>query len=134
MLQAERIEKDGKVLAIVLRLIISDNSVEFVTPKEFPMQLGVHKRKKGEYVKAHDHVPFDTLKNLQVQEILIVKKGKMSVGLYYNKKICKEVIVSSNEIILLNTGHNVKFLDDTEMIEVKQGPYRERENEKTSFE
>ena len=134
MLNVEEIKKDGKILAIILRSTFPDKNVEFVTPKDFGLQLGVHKRKKGEYVKAHDHVPFDTLKNLQVQEILIVKKGKMSVGLYYNKKICKEVIVSSNEIILLNTGHNVKFLDDTEMIEVKQGPYRERENEKTSFE
>ena len=134
MLKVEEIKKNRKILAIILRSTIPDKNVEFVTPKDFGLQLGMHKRKKGDYVKAHYHLPFDTLKNLQVQEIIIVKKGKMSVGLYYNKKIYKEVIVSSNEIILLNTGHNVKFLEDTEMIEVKQGPYRERENEKTSFE
>ena len=134
MLQAERIEKDGKVLAIVLRSIISDNSVEFVTPKEFPMQLGVHKRKKGDYVKAHEHIPFGTLKNFPVQDILIVKKGKITVGLYYEGKFYKDVTLSEGEIILISTGHNVKFLKDTEMIEIKQGPYRGKEFEKKFLE
>jgi len=134
MLKSEKIEKDGKILAIVLRSAKSDNSVEFVTPKEFPLQLGMHKRKKGDYVKAHEHFPFDELKNLQVQEILFVKRGKISVGLYSGKKLFKEVIVSPDETILINTGHYVKFIEDTELIEVKQGPYRERDNEKKFLE
>ena len=134
MLKSEEIKKDGKILAIILRSAASDKNVEFVTPKEFPMQLGVHKRKKGDYVKAHEHIPFGRLKNLAVQEVIFVKKGKLLVGLYHKKKVYRKVIISSGEIILLNTGHNVKFLEDTKMIEVKQGPYREREYEKTDLE
>lgn len=130
MLKVEEISKDGKTLAIILRSTSTDKSVEFVTPKDFGLQLGVHKRKKGDFVKAHEHVPFDELKNLQVQEILFVKKGKILVGLYNGKKLYKEVVVSSDETILINTGHYVKFIEDTELIEVKQGPYRERDNEK----
>lgn len=133
MLKAEEIKKDGKILAIILHSASTDKGVEFVTPNDFGLQLGFHKRKKNDVVKAHDHLPFDVLKNLDVQEIIFVKKGKISVGLYHNKKPFKEVIVLSDEIILLNTGHNVKFLEDTEMIEVKQGPYREREYEKTDL-
>ncbi len=134
MLKSEEIKKDGKILAIILRSATPEKSVEFVTPKDFGLQLGVHKRKKGDYVKAHEHIPFPDLTNLQLQEILFIKKGKILVGLYHNKKPFKEISVSSNEIILLNTGHNVKFLEDTEMVEVKQGPYRERQNEKTDLE
>jgi len=134
MLKSEEIKKDGKILAIILHSASTDKSVEFITPKDFGLQLGIHKRKKGEIVKAHDHIPFDILKNLPVQEVIFVKSGKMSIGLYHNKKPYKEVVVSSNEIILLNTGHNVRFLEDTEMVEVKQGPYRERQNEKTDLE
>ena len=93
MLKFEKIEKDGKILAIVLRSEKPDNSIEFVTPKEFPLQLGMHKRKKGDYVTAHEHVPFNEVKNLQVQEILFVKKGKISVGLYSGKNLFKEVVV-----------------------------------------
>ena len=134
MLKAEEIKKDGKILAIILRSSASYKNVEFVTPKEFPMQLGVHKRKKGDYVSAHEHIPLGRLKNLAVQEVIFVKKGKLLVGLYHKKKVYRKVIISSGEIILLNTGHNVKFLEDTKMIEVKQGPYREREYEKTDLE
>ena len=134
MLNAEKIEKDGNILAIVLRSAESDNPVEFVTPKDFPMQLGVHNRKKGDYVKAHEHIPFGNLNNFPVQDILIVKKGKITVGLYYKSKFYKDVMLSEGEIILISTGHNVKFLKDTEMIEVKQGPYRGKEFEKKFLE
>ena len=134
MLKAEKIVKDGELLAIILRSIKTDNSVEFITPKEFGLQFGVHNRKKGDYVKAHSHVPFEMLENFPVQELLYVKKGKISVGLFHKNKLYREIIINSDEFILLNTGHNVRFLEDTEMVEVKQGPYRERENEKTSLE
>ena len=134
MLKAEEIKKDGKILAIILRSSASDKNVEFVTPKEFPMQLGVHKRKKGDYVRAHEHIPFKEVKNLEVQEVIFVEKGKVLVGLYHKKKVYRKVTVSSGETILLNTGHNVKFLEDTTMFEVKQGPYRERGYEKIDLE
>jgi hypothetical protein len=134
MLKVEEIKKDGEILAIILRSASPDKSVEFVTPKNFGLQLGAHKRKKGEYVKAHEHIPFRDLKELQLQEVLYIKKGRIEVGLYHDKKPFKKSIISSGEMILLNAGHNVKFLEDTEMVEVKQGPYRERENEKTDLE
>lgn len=134
MLKAEKIVKDGELLAIILRSVKTDNAVEFITPKEFGLQFGVHNRKKGDYVKSHSHVPFEMLENLSVQELLYVRKGKLSVGLFHKNKFYKKIIVNSDEFIVLNTGHNVKFLEDTEMVEVKQGPYREKENEKKNLE
>jgi len=134
MLKVEKIEKDGKILAMILRSTTPESPVEFVTPKDFPLQLGIHKRKEGEYIKAHEHKPFDNLKSLPVQEILFIKKGKISIELYHKKKVFKKVVVSDGEVILLNSGHNVRFLEDTEMTEVKQGPYREKEYEKIPLE
>ncbi len=134
MLNVEKIEKEGKILAIVLRSTQTDNSVEFVTPQEFSLQLGVHTRKKNDYVKAHEHVPFGTLTDFPVQDILIVKKGKITVGLYHESKFFKDMTLSEGEIILISTGHNVKFLEDSEVIEIKQGPYRGKEFEKKFLE
>lgn len=134
MLNVERIEKDGELLAIVLRSTDSDSPVEFVTPKEFSLQLGVHIRKKDDYVKAHEHIPFGNLKDFPVQDILIIKKGKVAVGLYYRGKFYKDIVLSEGEIVLISTGHNVKFLKDTEMVEIKQGPYRGKEFEKKFLE
>jgi hypothetical protein len=134
MLKVENIEKDGRILAIVLRSSKPDSVVEFITPAEFSLQLGVHIRKEGDYVKAHEHTEFDNPKKSSVQDILIVKKGKISVGLYYQDRLFRDVILSQEDAIIISTGHNVKFLEDTEMIEIKQGPYRGKEVEKKFLE
>ena len=82
-------------------------------------------------MEPHEHVPFKEAKNLEVQEVLFVKKGKISIDVYHKKDLIKNVILSSNDLILLNSGHSVKFLNDTELIEIKQGPYRGRDLEKS---
>lgn len=130
----EKIEKGGKILAIVLRSRASERKLEFFSPNEFPLQFGLHHRNKGEYVSAHGHRSFEKIENLPVQEVLFVDKGIISVGLYFEKSLFKEVIVRSGEAILLNTGHHIRFLVDTTMTEVKQGPYREKQYEKFPLE
>ena len=45
----EKIKQDGELLAIVVRKSIS-TPLNFVTPDEFPIQLGFHNRKKGEQI------------------------------------------------------------------------------------
>ena len=130
MLKVENIKKDEKLLAVILRNSSPGKQVEFLTPNDFSLQLGVHKRKKNDIVESHEHVPFEEVKNLEVQEVILVKKGKVSIGVYHKKKLIKNVILNSNDLILLNSGHSVKFLEDTELIEIKQGPYRGRDSEK----
>jgi mannose-6-phosphate isomerase-like protein (cupin superfamily) len=72
--------------------------------------------------------------DIPVQEIFFIEKGKLRVTLYEGNQQYKDVIVSDGQIILLNCGHSVKFLEDTRMAEVKQGPYREKEFEKIPLE
>ena len=131
MLKVENIKKDEKLLAVILRNSSPGKQVEFLTPNDFSLQLGVHKRKKNEIVEPHEHVPFDEAKNLQVQEVILVKKGKISVDIYHKKDLIKNVVLNSNDLILLNSGHSVEFLEDTELIEIKQGPYRGKDSEKS---
>ena len=130
MLKVENIKKNEHLLAVILRNSLPQKQVEFLTPNDFSLQLGVHKRKKNEIVEPHEHVSFEEVKNLQVQEVIFVKKGKISVDIYFKKNLIKNVILKENDLILLNSGHSVKFLEDTELIEVKQGPYRGKYSEK----
>ena len=130
MLKVENIKKGETLLAVVLRDSSPDKQLEFLTPSDFPLQLGVHKRKKDEVIEPHEHVQFKELKNLEVQEIIFVKKGKVSVDIYQKKDLLKNIILNDGDAILLNCGHSLKFLEDTEMIEVKQGPYRGKSYEK----
>src|SRR3989338_7142661 len=126
MTHIEEISKDGELLAIIVRSAKSERALEFPTPGDFPMQLGIHNRPKGDYVKAHAHVPFKNL-DIPAQEIFFIEKGRMLVTLYSGKDKYKDVVVSDGEIILLNCGHSMKFLEDTRAVEVKQGPYRQKE-------
>ena len=133
MSKIEYIKKGDEILAIIVGSRYSGKGLEFPTPNEFPLQLGFHSRSKGEYIKAHTHVPFKNL-NIQSQEIFVVEKGKLLIGLYPGKAKHTELILAEGSIILLNCGHSIKFLEDTEMAEVKQGPYRQKEYEKIPLE
>ena len=136
----EKIERNGKILAIVTRakalqeLEQSGKNMLFVSPDEFPFQVGIHNRKKDEVCPAHVHIPFPELSNFPVQEFFYIISGSVKVDIYDemdNDLKISEVIVYEGDSIILNTGHGFTFLEDnTKVIELKQGPYRGRENEK----
>lgn len=130
----ERIEVNGQVLALIVRSEYNEPGYNFVSPVEFPLQLGVSIRKEGEHVKPHMHVAFKELHNIPVQEFLYIKSGEVEISLFYNKEKYKKTILKDGDMILLNCAHEVKFLKDTKVIELKQGPYRGKDVEKEYFE
>jgi len=135
----ETIEHNGKILALIVRkkhvarLKKSGEPLAFVTPNDFPFQIGIHNRKKEETLKPHFHLPFELLQNFSVQEFFYVISGSVKIDLYddreHDAKVA-EVIVKKGDSIVLNVGHGFTFLDDAQLIELKQGPYRGREQEK----
>ncbi len=139
MKAVESVVYKGRTLAVVVRayalseLRSSGNKVSFATPEHFPLQVGIHARPKGDAVSAHFHRPFPELKNLPVQEFFHVKSGKVRIELYderENDAKVSEIIAENGDMVILNTGHGMIFLEDTELVELKQGPYRGREEEK----
>jgi len=124
------IKKGEHILAIIIRDKIKQGTLLFPCPREFPLQVGSHKQKKNVDLKAHKH---KTIKkaNLDIQEVFFIKKGKIKVTLYdKNDKKYKDAILKKGDVLLLNCGHALKFLENTEMIEVKQGPYRGKKEDK----
>lgn len=139
---AENIVHRDVLCAVVLRagqvkrFVDSEEKYYFYTPEDFSFQTGLQHRIKGEQVAAHFHKPLSHLESLPVQEFLYVLSGKAVVGLYYtdggmqaSKKVAEVVLVAGDSIIL-NTGHKVTFLEDTQFFNIKQGPYRGRDEEK----
>ncbi len=129
----ERVESDGKVLAIVVRAGFDNAGCTFATPNDFALQLGVHVREGNTEIKAHKHVSFKEIKELAAQEFFYVEKGKVEVGLYEEDKLFRKIVLNKGDMVVLNCAHDVKFLEDTKMIELKQGPYRGKEVEKKYF-
>ena len=134
----EKIEHNGKIMAIIIRKQSFDdlslkNPMQFVTPDDFPLQTGIQLRPRGNIVPAHFHVPFEKLENYPVQEFFHILSGKVQVELLddrENDAIIGQFIVYSGDYCILNTGHKIVFLEETKMLEIKQGPYRGKDKEK----
>ena len=130
----EEVKYGGKLIAIILRKNYSSDKVEFFSPPDFSQQLGFLPHKKGDIIKSHFHKEVHRKITL-TQEVLFIKKGELEVNFYTtNKEYITSRRLSAGDIILLcSGGHGFKMLEDTEMIEVKQGPYSGREGDKVLF-
>ena len=124
MKDIETIEKENKVFALVLRREYDEPGPNFFTPPEFSQQLGMLVHKKGKIVKRHKHRRVKR-EIFQTQEVLVVLYGKIQVDLYDDEsKLLKSVVLHPGDTVLLaQGGHRVEILEDSKLIEVKQGPY-----------
>lgn len=130
----ERVEKNKKIYAIIIRANYSKDGIEFFTPNEFSQQLAYMKRPKGYNISPHLHL--NTNKNIQnTQEVLLIRSGKVRVDFYEpDKKYFLSKILTKGDVILLAFGgHGFEILEESEIIEVKQGPYEEAKD-KERFE
>jgi len=130
----ENIINNNTTLAIIIRASYQNDGIEFFTPDNFPQQLGYMKHEKGYVINPHTHniVP----RNVTLtQEVLYIKKGTVRVDFYEkDQTYLKSSILKTGDVILLaDGGHGFEMIEETEMIEVKQGPYLEEED-KIRFE
>ena len=125
----ETLKLNNKIIAIIIRADFSKNGIEFFTPNDFSQQLGYMKREKGYHIEPHIHNSI-AREVMLTQEILFIKSGKVRVDFYSDEKDYFESrILNSGDIILLaNSGHGIVTLEESEIIEVKQGPYLEEED------
>ena len=58
-------------------------------------------------------------------EVLFIRTGKVEVDLYTNEKkfIATRVLNQGDILLLVSGGHGFRMLEETVMVEVKQGPY-----------
>ena len=124
----------GKTLAIILRTTYKEKGINFFTPNEFSQQLAYMNRPSGYEIQPH----LNNVVQREVQftkEVLFIKSGKVRVDFYDDEKNYLEsrILVSGDVILLAFGGHGFEMIDDTEIIEVKQGPYV-GEADKTKFE
>jgi len=130
----KQITHNNKILAIVIKRNFQKDGIEFFTPNEFSQQLAYMKRPAGYIIKPHIHNIVER-KVEYTQEVLFIKRGKLRVDFYDdNRNYLKSIILTEGDVILLaHGGHGFEMLEDTEIIEVKQGPYA-GEMDKVRFE
>ncbi|MCW1300564.1 MAG: hypothetical protein QXZ25_04505 [Candidatus Bathyarchaeia archaeon] len=121
-------------IALVIRADYEETGIHFFTPDSFSQQVAYMRHPKGHKIGAHVHNMIQR-QVIYTQEVLIIRKGKVRVKLYNSKKefICDRILSDGDLILLCGGGHSFEFLEDTSMIEIKQGPYA-GEADKTRFE
>jgi|TARA_Y100000389_G_C17285415_1_gene425177 cupin fold WbuC family metalloprotein len=108
------------------------NGVDFLTKDHDLLQLGFIKHKKNHYIKPHIHLKKPRIINY-CTEVLLIEKGRVKIKFFNNNSfdIKKDKILSKGDIIILfQGGHGFKILEETKIIEIKQGPYVESKDKK----
>ena len=120
-------------IALIIRSNYDEPGIHFFTPDSFSQQVAYMKHPAGHKISPHVH-NMVTRQVLYTQEVLFIRHGRIKVRLYAsNKEYIGERILSTGDLILLcGGGHSFEMLEETAMIEVKQGPYS-GENDKTRF-
>lgn len=129
----KKIEHNDKLYAIIISHDYHKPGISFFTPDDFSQQLAYMHHQKGKIIEPHVHNC--VIREVQyTQEVLFVKKGKLRVNFYDDRRICidSHILVTGDVILLATGGHGFEVLEEVEMIEVKQGPYT-GEQDKTRF-
>jgi len=122
----ETVAYGDRVLAIVIRHAHDGDGIHFFTPPEYSQQLGYMKRPAGYRIQPHVHLRVER-KSTFTQEVLFVKRGRVLVNFYGedDRKIAEREIITGDVILLSEGGHGFEMIEESELIEVKQGPYLE---------
>jgi len=120
-------------IALIIRAEYDEPGIQFFTPSSFSQQVAYMKHPKGHKIAAHVHNMI-TRQVLYTQEVLVIRKGKIKVKLYSSNKkfVCEKILETGDLILLCGGGHSFEMIEETSMIEVKQGPFA-GDGDKTRF-
>jgi mannose-6-phosphate isomerase-like protein (cupin superfamily) len=130
----EQIFDEYRMIAIIVYAEYEADGIEFFTPNHFSQQLASMRRPRGYKIPAHVHKPVPRSVKY-TQETLFIKRGRVKINFFdENKRYLENRVLNTGDVILLvSGGHDFEMLEETEMIEVKQGPYA-GEDDKECFE
>lgn len=125
----EIVKVDGVLLAFVFRQGKLPDKSCFVTPDEANFQMGFVVHSEGAEVKRHAHQPV-TREIVGTAEVAMVRSGRCEVDVYDTKhEFVRTIELSTGDtMLLLAGGHGFRMLEDTVLMEIKQGPYVESED------
>lgn len=125
----ERIEYENQLLTLIIRKGHNPRGIEFLTSPHLNQQIGAMSHPAGHVIKRHVHKPIER-KVIGTSEVLIIKKGVVELDVYNLKKeLTQKILLREGDIaFLINGGHGIKVIEDSTIIEVKQGPYVEGED------
>ena len=125
----ETIENDGRLIAIIVTHHFEKDGITFFTPPELSQQLAYLRHPAGKTIEPHIHIPGTREVHL-TQETLLIKRGKLRVDFFNDERVYVEsrVLEAGDVLLLVQGGHGFEVLEEVEIFEVKQGPYKEADD------
>ena len=123
-MNVEAIGRDGKVFAYVMRDTPGEKKTTFLTPDEAIQQVGFVVHPAGAEVRRHYHLPLER-SIVGTPEVLVVRQGRCEMDVYDDQQeiVCTRELESGDIMVMVGGGHGFRMVEDTVLLEVKQGPY-----------
>lgn len=128
------INRGNDILAIVVKGIQWREGVNFLTDSSKSLQVGVLCHEAGKIISPHTH-NHKAVGTVAPMEVLYIESGIVSCRIYDTHGDCASVVTLEKGDILIQVGggHAFEVLERARIIEVKQGPYTSREDDKKAI-
>ena len=130
-----KILHNNEIICIIANLEDAKDGLDFLSHDEDFIQVGTWNYKKGQVLPLHYHNEFERTA-LRTSECVFVFKGKIECNQHSEDgEFIETIIVNAGEFIInLSQAHESKILEDTIVLEVKNGPYFGPEKDRTRIE
>lgn len=121
---ADVISSGGATLCYIKRSDSLPVATEFVTPPDVTLQVGHIVHPRGHEIGRHAHRPQERLIS-GTAEVLLVRRGRCEMDVYDNNRhlVATRELRAGDIVVLLDGGHGFRMLEETVLLEIKQGPY-----------
>ncbi|MDB4891993.1 MAG: conserved hypothetical cytosolic protein [Gemmatimonadetes bacterium] len=120
----EHITVAGRPLAYIIRAQLAPQATTFLTPPEFKQQVGFVVYPKGGEVSRHTHLPL-ARQLVGTSEVIVVRSGRCELDIYDDDHTlaATRTLEPGDVMLMVGGGHGFRMLEDTVLLEIKQGPY-----------
>jgi hypothetical protein len=95
-----------------------------LTPPELSFQVGFVVYPAGGEIARHMHRPLSR-RIVGTSEVLVVKAGRCEIDVFDGERqlVATRELRTGDVMLMVGGGHGFRMLEDTTLLEIKQGPY-----------
>jgi len=120
----EIIQAGGQIFCYIVRRSFCPSHTTFITPPEARQQVGFIVYPADSTIKRHSHKALER-HLVGMSEVLVVRTGHCRIEVYDDdhQLVAARDLYENDVALMVGGGHGFKIVEDTVLLEIKQGPY-----------
>lgn len=120
----EIITTNDQTLCYVIRKAAHPEQTTFITPPDGKQQVGFIVYSKGGVIARHTHKKLER-HIVGMAEVVVVRSGHCQIDIYDESQnlVTSRDLLEGDVVLMVGGGHGFQVLEDTVLLEIKQGPY-----------